>query len=210
MQRKKQVEARIDEVRAAIQAYRQEKNRIWSDPDLSAQGKEKRCAEEDKKLEQKCKRLLEQAAATVREARSGLERAQTADDRKMDDTAHQVRLSNAIKALELRGRSMTDDEIAELVGPLTHDRLAKMTLVAAAEAGGCDPWRIQVKLDALFDSVQNRGETIRKLRDLEEFLSGMWKRFGLEIADFAVCVATTERLARWNEDLTYWNKVFEG
>lgn len=208
-QRKKQVEAQVEAVRDEIHNYKQLNNKIWSDPDLTVQGKEKRSAEELNKLAQKCKRHLNQAAEVIRAACSALERTQNADDRKTDDAAHQMRLANAIKALELRGRSMTDDEIIELATPLSHDRTAKMTLVAAAQAGGCDPWRVQTKLDSLFESVQDRSETLKKLRDLEKFVKGLWDRFGLENADFSVCVAVTERLSHWNDELTYWNRYAE-
>lgn len=54
-QRKKQVEAQVEAVRDEIHNYKQLNNKIWSDPDLTVQGKEKRSAEELNKLAQKCK-----------------------------------------------------------------------------------------------------------------------------------------------------------
>lgn len=204
-QRKKQVEAQIDAISAAIDDYKQINNKIWSDPDLTVQGKEKRSAVEQEKLAQKCKSHLKQAAGVIYAACCALERAQNADDQNTDDTAHQMRLFNAVKTLELRGRSMTDKEIVELATPLSHDRLAKMTLVAAAQAGGCDPWRVQAKLDSLFENVQDRNEAVSKLRELKEFIEGLWDRFGMEIADFSVCMAVDARLSRWDDSLTHWN-----
>lgn len=208
-QRKKQVEAQIEAIQSAIRDYKQLNNKIWSDPDLTVQGKEKRSAMEQEKLAQKCKGCLNQAAAVIRAACSELERAQNADIRKTDDMAHQMRLANAIKALELRGRSMTDEEIVELAAPLSYDRMAKMTLVAAAQAGGCDPWRVQTKLNGVFENTQDRYETIDNLREFEQFIKGMWDRFGLEIADFSVDTVIIARLGHWNDDLTHWNRNAE-
>lgn len=204
-QKKQQVGERIEAVRIAIREYRQTCNQIQCDADLTAQGKEKRVAEETRKLEQKCKNLLNDAARMVREVRSDLERTQNANVRKADDMAHQLRLANTIKALELRGRAMTSEEIAELVKPLIHDRLAKMTLLAAAQAGGRDPWKAQSEFDDLFGNEQDRTETVKKLLDLENFIRGMWDRFGLEIADFAPWLAVSARLGHWDDTLTRWS-----
>lgn len=203
-QKKQQVNERLEAARAAIREYRQSCNQIQCDPDLTAQGKEKRAAEELRKLEQKCKGHLNEAARMIREVRFELERAQNANTRKADDVAHQLRLANAIKALELRGRAMTSEEIAELVKPLAHDRLAKMTLLAAAQAGGRDPWRAQNEFDDLFGEVQDRSETVKRLRELEDFIRGMWDHFGVEIADLSTCFTTTAHLDHFDDTLTRW------
>ena len=87
-QKKQQVNERLEAARAGIREYRQSCNQIQCDPDLTAQGKEKRAAEELRKLEQKCKGHLNEAARMIREVRFDLERAQNANTRKADDVAH--------------------------------------------------------------------------------------------------------------------------
>ena len=200
---KKEFEALIEKVRGEIKAFNQKHNEINADPDLTREGKDKRIAEAHAALERVCKMHLTAAASLLNRVRKRLESERAAAGvQKTDDLAHQMRLSNAIKTLELRGRAMSDEELVQLVTPLAKDPLAKATIVAAASAGGRDPLRTGAAIDSLFAVGETRDKAVLELKSFEDFILGLWGRFGAEIGDFAVTVALDMRLEHWNADFT--------
>lgn len=200
---KKEFEALIEKVRDEIKAFNQKRNEINSDPDLTREGKEKKIAEAHAALERVCKMHLTAAANLLNRVRKRLESERAAAGvKKADDLAHQMRLSNAIKTLELRGRSMSDEELVLLVTPLAKDPLARATIIAAASAGGRDPQRTGAAIDSLFATGETRDKAIQELQAFEGFVLGLWGRYGAEIGDFAVTVALDMKLEHWNADFS--------
>lgn len=199
---KRDIEALFDSTQKEIRTYNQRLNEIASDPDLTPQGKEKKRAEALSKAERNCQMHLATAARLLKEARQRMEREKGVEVKQSDDLAHQLRLSNAIKTLELRGRAMSDEELVQLVAPLANDPLAEQTLVAAAQAGGRDPMSTHAAIEHLFAGGSSRKKAIEELEKFEDFVRELWDRRGTDIADLSVCVALSMKLEHWNEDFT--------
>lgn len=199
---KRDIEALFDSVQKEIKAYNQRRNEIVSDPDLTPQGKEKKCAETRAAMERNCKMHLATAARLLKEARQRMEREKGAEVKQSDDLTHQLRLSNAIKTLELRGRAMSDEELVQLAAPLSRDPHAEQTLVAAARLGGRDPMRTHSVIEHLFADGAGRKRAIEELQKLEDFVRGLWNRYGADAGDLSVCMAMSMKLEHWNENFT--------
>ena len=45
---------------------------------------------------------------------------------------------------------------------------------------------------------------VKRLRELEDFIRGMWDHFGVEIADLSTCFTTTAHLDHFDDTLTRW------
>lgn len=81
---------------------------------------------------------LKTAAGMVTDMHDRLAADAEIDAKRANDAAHQMRLANTMKVLELRGNALTREEFTELVEPLAFDRNSQQMLKGAAGAGGMD------------------------------------------------------------------------
>lgn len=206
--RKKDIEFLIEKIKEASKLYKEKERQIRSDSDLTQEGKEKRCAEAKAVFERTCKMHLRSICSRISDARKRLEKERAnIGVPKNEDMAHQLRLSNAIKTLELRGHTMSNEELVQLVEPLARDPLAESTIIAAAVAAGRDSQKTRAAISHLFANGNMRAKAIQKLQELENFFDNkLWKEFKGDITNFGAQCAVDMMLAYWNEDFTKYDE----
>lgn len=151
------------------------------------------------------------AAGMLKDMQGRLTSEAELDARKTQDAAHQTRLANAMKTLELRASGMSRDEFTELILPMAFDIGAQQALKAAAGAGGMNSWTAAVWLIDIFAPVEARKTAIEKLQEFAEYAEHCWDNMtalesvtGFEAEHIFANISGI--LKHWNDDLTRYER----
>lgn len=201
------VQSTVDGVVILFDKLIEEIQRARNDMDLSDTGKQKRI---NRLKEQFGRRIDDEmiiAASFVDSIKKKLDDQKKADAKKAGDAAHQMRLANTIKTLEMCGGSMTQQEVEGLIEPLKFDANAKWPILAALKSAGVKGFG-GIWKEELFAHHARRDLQIGELEKLSVMLSGFWKfaEASDDLEAFTVrlkLAGIKDKLSDFDEDLVY-------
>ena len=181
-----------------------------NDLDLSEQGQQKRISDLIDRMGACVRQHLNRAADMVQNMQNRLNADAQLDAQRTGESAHQLRVANVMKTLELRSAAMTKNECAELIQPIAFDLSAQQSISAAARAGGINSWKLGAWMAELYAPLIVRRTAIEQLHSLNEHLQNCWNEHddfqsvtGYE-ADFVFGTIET-MLNHWNDEMTEYH-----
>ena len=150
---------------------------------------------------------LQSAADMLKDMHARLSGEAELDAKRTEDAAHQLRLSSAMKTLELRGGAMNKADFFELVSPLSFDIGAQQAIKAAASAGGMNSWTAAIWLIGIFEPAEVRKTAIAQLQAFAEYIEHCWDDMttydSVTGSDMEFVFAhISSELEHWNDALT--------
>ena len=203
--KKEQIQAELAAALDIFEKLRAECHGIQNDLDLSDTGKAKCIARARETQGARFADRLRYAAAPVSRHMHTLQDARKADAARCDNTTHQLRLANIVKALEVSGGQMSRKEVETLVEPVKHDASAKWPICAALESAGIKGFAGAWK-EELFMHHAQRDRNIMELETLDGMIRGMWNKISAfeSLDDFGVqCIIANvkSKLSSFDDEL---------